>query len=135
MNGIDYFKLAFERYADFEGRSRRSEYWYFVLFNTLASYALLFVGGFVSPMGGMVLYVIYVLAAIIPSFAVAIRRMHDVGKSGWLLLIGLIPLVGGILLLVWLATDSDPGDNQWGPSPKYRVLEYVEDHLIDDDVV
>ena len=86
-------------------------------------------------MGGMVLYVIYVLAAIIPSFAVAIRRMHDVGKSGWLLLIGLIPLVGGILLLVWLATDSDPGDNQWGPSQKYRVLEYVEDHLIDDDVV
>jgi len=135
MNGIDYYKLAFQRYADFEGRSRRSEYWYFVLFNTLAAYALLFLGGFVNPMAGVALYGVYLLAAIVPSFAVAVRRMHDVGKSGWLLLVSLIPLVGAILLLVWFITDSDPGVNQWGDSPKYSDDRIIEDHLVDDEVV
>lgn len=135
MNGIDYYKLAFQRYADFEGRSRRSEYWYFALFNALAAYALLFIGGFINPFVGVGLYGIYILGAIIPSLAVAVRRMHDVGKSGWLLLISLIPLVGAILLLIWFVTDSDPGVNQWGDSPKYSDGHAVEDHLVDDDLV
>lgn len=64
------------------------------------------------------LYGIYLLAIILPSLAVAVRRLHDIGKSGWMILISLIPLIGGIWLLVLLVTDSNPGDNQYGPNPK-----------------
>ena len=64
------------------------------------------------------LYGIYLLAIILPSLAVAVRRLHDIGKSGWMILISLIPLIGGIWLLVLLVTDSNPGNNQYGPNPK-----------------
>ena len=68
---------------------------------------------------GGILYVVYVLGIIVPSLAVTVRRLHDTGKSGWMLLIGLIPLVGPIILLVSYFTDGDLGANQYGPSPKY----------------
>lgn len=137
MNGFDYYKLAFQKYADFSGRSRRSEYWYFVLFNALISWALLFLGGVIGEVVGLALYGIYALAAIIPSLAVLVRRLHDTGRSGWWFLIAFIPLVGGILLIVWLATDGVGEQNRWGSNPKYGYGEGgdVTDHLVDDDLV
>jgi len=66
----------------------------------------------------VVVFFIYSLLVLVPGLAVAVRRLHDIGKSGWMLLIGLIPIVGGIILLIWAASDSQPGDNQYGPNPK-----------------
>lgn len=134
MNGFDYYKLAFQKYADFSGRSRRSEYWYFTLFNALIGYGLLFIGGAINETLGFGLYAIYLLAAIVPGIAVAIRRMHDTGRSGWWVLIGLIPLVGAILLIVWFATDGVRETNKWGSNPKY-ASDDVTDHLVDSETV
>ena len=75
---------------------------------------------------------IYSLAVFVPSLAVGVRRLHDMGKSGWFLLIGLIPIVGWILLIIWLCTDSEPASNEWGANPKEVGGDVVE-HLIDDD--
>ena len=110
-------KVVLENYANFEGRARRAELWWYVLagvcisivFNILAAIASFFV----------VLSLIYGLAVLIPGLAVGCRRLHDLGKSGWWLLLGLIPIVGAIILIVWFATDAPPGPNQYGPSPKY----------------
>jgi len=96
----------------------------FVLFNAIVL-TLLYMGGMImagqgSSLGTIffALYGIYALAALVPSLAVDVRRLHDIGKSGWWLLIAFVPIVGGIILLVWCATDSQPGDNQYGPNPK-----------------
>ena len=107
---VDATKLYFTRYADFKGRSRRSEYWW----ATLAIGILGTVIGAILPD----LAWIWTLATLVPSLAMCVRRLHDVGKSGWWYLISLIPLVGCILLLVWFCTDSKE-DNQWGVNPKY----------------
>lgn len=120
-----YKKVVFENYANFEGRARRSEYWYFVLGNFLISIVfLLFImifGG--NGMDGVallfyVLLILYSLAVFLPSLAVAVRRLHDIGKSGWYYLIGLIPFIGGIWLLVLFATEGVHGSNEYGPDPK-----------------
>jgi uncharacterized membrane protein YhaH (DUF805 family) len=110
---IDNWKrIIFERYAQFSGRASRSEYWYFVLAN-LAVYAVLLLLTQVSSIF-FVLYVVWALAILIPSLAVAVRRLHDSDKSGWLLLIGLIPC-GGIVVLVFLILESTPAENKYGP--------------------
>jgi uncharacterized membrane protein YhaH (DUF805 family) len=118
------------KYADFSGRARRQEYWMFALINMLIGMVLAIVG-FVpmvlmqrsdSPGLGVVFlipYLLYCLACIIPSLAVSVRRLHDVGKSGWWYFIAFVPFVGGIILLVFHCLDSEPGTNLWGPSPKY----------------
>jgi uncharacterized membrane protein YhaH (DUF805 family) len=117
-------------YADFSGRARRQEYWMFVLINALIGLVLVVLGivpmllmqNSDSPGLGVVFLIpfwLYNLALIIPSFAVSVRRLHDVGKSGLWILIAFIPLVGPIVLLVFHCTDSEPGPNLWGPSPKY----------------
>jgi uncharacterized membrane protein YhaH (DUF805 family) len=135
---MDWYLMVWRRYAEFAGRSRRKEYWMFVLFNFLAVTALIVIGGlgvaFIdngSGIGG-ILFVplgIYFLAAFIPSLAVAVRRFHDTGKSGWLLLVfflvGLIPfigLIGAVIQIVIMCQDSDPGTNQYGPNPKFPEL-------------
>ena len=111
-----YLKVVRDNYANFRGRARRKEYWMFFLFNMLFAFITtavdLVLGTF------PLIYVIYILAVIIPSLAVFVRRMHDTGKSGWWFLIGLIPIIGAIWLLVLLCTDSDTGENSYGPSPK-----------------
>jgi uncharacterized membrane protein YhaH (DUF805 family) len=104
-----------QKYVDFSGRARRSEYWWFALFN--------FIVGIVANVidrviGHTILGVVVSLALLLPGLSVGVRRLHDTGRSGWWLLIGLIPLVGGIVLLVFFVGDSNPGDNQHGPSPK-----------------
>nr|MBQ8244503.1 DUF805 domain-containing protein [Oscillospiraceae bacterium] len=107
---VEAVKLYFQNYANFSGRSRRSEYWYACLFTFLLSLVV----SMVIPD----LAFIVSLATLVPSIAICVRRLHDIGKAGVWYLICFIPLVGGIILLVWTCKDSGP-DNQWGPNPKY----------------
>lgn len=116
MSFTDAIKSVFSQYANFSGRARRSEYWYFVLFNFVVTLVLRILSAVVAPLA--VLSIIYGLAVLVPGLAVAVRRLHDIGKAGAWVLISLVPLVGTILLIVWCATDSQPGDNQYGPNPK-----------------
>ena len=105
---LEAFKLYFSNYTNFSGRSRRSEY-----FN-----AVLAVNCITSVCSAIpVLAAIWALVTLVPGIALVVRRLHDVGRSGWWYLIMLIPLVGTIIMLIWLCTDSD-NDNQWGPNPK-----------------
>lgn len=107
---FDAVKLFFTRYADFSTRSRRSEYWWVILFCSIA-----------GSIAGAVLKDyswIWSLAILIPSIAVSVRRLHDIGKTGTWYLLNLIPLVGQIILIIWFCGDSTE-DNQWGPNPKY----------------
>ena len=140
MSGFDYFKkVVTQDYANFSGRARRSEFWYFSLFHMIFIYGplLLFgglLGGFDAEpsMIPMIFIMIYVLATFIPGLAVSVRRLHDTGKSGWMLLIGIIPLIGSIALLIFYCQDSQAGSNQWGPNPKTGS---GDDHNINDLVV
>jgi len=113
--------MAFKKYADFKGRSRRKEYWMFILFYMLfmiVPYALLFTGNDTIAMIGAAIVGIIALASFIPALAVVVRRLHDTNRSGWWDFISLIPLIGTIVLLVFLCQDSHPGTNKWGPNPK-----------------
>ncbi|MDR6554738.1 DUF805 domain-containing protein [Paenibacillus qinlingensis] len=110
-----YFKVL-SNYVGFQGRARRKEYWMFVLINIIISIALGIIEAIIGT--NQVLSFIYSLAILLPSLAVAFRRLHDTGKSGWWLLISLIPLIGSIILLVFFCQDSDADDNQYGPNPK-----------------
>jgi uncharacterized membrane protein YhaH (DUF805 family) len=110
-------KAVLGKYADFSGRSRRSEYWYWGLAVFVAEIAVLIIRSAANGLG-QVLYIALVLATIVPSLAVAVRRLHDTGRSGWFVLIGLIPIIGWIVLIVFAAQDSAPGANAYGPSPK-----------------
>ncbi len=116
MSAADAIKSVFSQYVGFKGRARRSEYWYFVLFNFLVSFVLSFLGNLVEVL--KFLPGIWSLAVLLPGLAVCVRRLHDIGKTGWLLLLALIPIVGEIILIVWFCKDSQPGDNQYGPNPK-----------------
>jgi uncharacterized membrane protein YhaH (DUF805 family) len=118
---MHYYLSVFKKYAVFSGRSQRAEYWYFFLFNILACILLAVIDGVITyytetPL--TILTGIYSLAILIPGLAVLIRRLHDIGKSGWMMFVGMIPLVGPIWLFVLLVTDSNPGDNKYGPNPK-----------------
>jgi len=135
---MNYFlDVIKNHYADFDGRARRSEYWYFVLFNTLGAIAIMLVTmvlGAMSDILGMVgslAYMAYALGLLVPGIAVAVRRLHDTGKSGWWMLIALIPLAG-IVLIVFMCMDSDPGANAFGPNPKEAAAyNDVADHLVE----
>lgn len=110
-----------KKYAVFTGRARRMEYWMFVLFNVIISIVLNVVdvaAGLTLESGQGILSTIYSLAVLLPGLAVGARRLHDTGRSGWWLLIGLIPCIGAIVLLVFFVQDSEPGTNQYGPNPK-----------------
>ncbi len=116
---MNYYLSVLKKYAVFNGRASRSEYWYFFLFNAIISSVLALL--VVVPKIGLLfalIRIIYVLAVIIPSLAVSIRRLHDIGKSGWWYFIIFIPFVGAIWLLVLYVVDSSPGDNKYGPNPK-----------------
>src|SRR5262249_46134902 len=116
-----YFDV-WKKYAVFDGRARRKEYWMFFLFNLLVSIGLLVidnVSGLTKATDGLnPLNSLYALAAFLPGLGVAVRRLHDTGRSGWWLLVAFIPLVGAILLLIWMVTEGNPGSNEYGPDPK-----------------
>lgn len=109
-----YLNALKNKYADFSGRAHRTEFWMFVLFNLIIAIVIAIVDSFIT--GGLI-YGLYALAMLIPGFAVGARRLHDTDKSGWMLLLGLIPLVG-LVLIYFFVIDSQPGPNKYGPNPK-----------------
>jgi uncharacterized membrane protein YhaH (DUF805 family) len=111
----DAVRSVLTNYANFSGRARRSEYWWFILAYSLASIVAAIID---AALGAPVLEVIVILGLLVPSLAVGVRRLHDTDRSGWWLLLGLIPF-GGIVVLVFSCLDSQPGTNRFGPSPKY----------------
>lgn len=111
-----------ERYADFQGRAPRSEYWWFVVFNILMSIVIALVGAVTQTLGN-VLDVIVTLALIVPNLAVSVRRLHDTDRSGWWFLLVLVPLLGTIVLIVWFVMRGTDGDNRFGPDPLGNVAE------------
>ena len=119
---MNWYLKALKQYADFNGRARRTEYWMFILFNMIFGVVAIVIDNILGTadhnVGYGVIYALYSLAMLIPGLAVLVRRLHDVGKSGWMMFILLIPLIGAIWLLVLLVTDSEPGENKYGPNPK-----------------
>ena len=119
---MNWYLEALKKYAVFQGRARRKEYWYFVLFNILISIVLALIdvatGTFSAQAGLGLLGAIYTLGVLIPGIAVTVRRLHDADHSAWWLLIVFVPLIGLIVLLVFMFQDSHPGANKYGPSPK-----------------
>ena len=124
---MNWYLEALNKYAVFEGRARRKEYWFFMLFNFLISFAVnifdRLMGNYDQLSGVGFLGLIYMLGIMVPGLAVSIRRLHDTGRSGWWLLLSLIPVLGGIVLLYFMALDSDEGTNNYGPSPKDNPTE------------
>ncbi len=132
---MNWYLQVLRKYAVFSGRARRKEYWMYTLFNIIFVIAAMILDNLMGTTFKMdtgygvqnlpygYVYLAYVLAVFIPGLAVAVRRLHDVGKSGWMLLIALIPLIGAIWLLVLLVTDSNPGENQYGLNPKEQIAD------------
>ena len=137
---MEWYLKCLRQYADFSGRARRKEYWMFILFNAIISFVLGFIDGL---LGLNLLSYIYALVIFIPSLAVSVRRLHDIGRCGWWYLLPMVPFIGlsallafgsftssaaiilglaalgtGILMLVWFCTNSEGGSNKWGPNPK-----------------
>lgn len=126
---MDWYLAVLKKYAVFDGRARRKEFWYFALFNVLIVIGLLIIGLLigvaVAGSGSNALWIIgfipvglYGLAMIVPSIAVTIRRLHDTNRSGWWYLINFVPWVGSIILFVFEVLDGTPGPNKYGPDPK-----------------
>ena len=113
---MNWYLEVLKKYAVFTGRASRTEYWMFFLFNLIIAIVL---GAIDAVIGtGGILGAIYALAVLIPAIAVAVRRLHDTGRTGWWVLIALIPVIGAIVLLVFMVMDSQPGANTYGPNPK-----------------
>lgn len=119
---MNWYLQALSKYADFSGRARRKEYWIFFLINIVIGGVLSFIDGFLGTVmqGGQIgiLSGIYALLVLIPGIAVAVRRLHDTSRSGLWVLIGLIPLIGAIILIIFFVMEGTPGRNQYGPNPK-----------------
>ncbi|MGI5231926.1 DUF805 domain-containing protein [Actinoallomurus sp. CA-142502] len=116
-NAVNWYVAVLKNYAGFSGRAHRTEYWMFFLVNFVISVVLNILSTWAKVFSFIDL--IYALAVLIPSIAVGVRRLHDTGRTGWWTLIGLIPIIGTIILIVFLATDGQPGDNEYGPNPKH----------------
>ena len=130
---MNWMILPLKRYADFQGRSRRMEYWMFTLGVTLAMIALVILTMVIFGFGssgdatglagvvggaGIIVFLLFYLAILVPAVAVQVRRFHDQDKSGWLVLLNFIPYVGGIVVLVFMLLEGTKGPNQYGPDPK-----------------
>lgn len=119
---MEWATLPLKKYAEFEGRSRRKEYWSFFLLVLAGGVVLSLIEGILG-LGGMIgpygpLTTLFLLALLVPSIAVGVRRLHDTDRSGWWILIGLVPIVGGLVLLVFYVLEGTRGPNQYGPDPK-----------------
>lgn len=125
-----YKKVVFEKYANFSGRARRSEYWYFLLMNMIIAIVAIIIdsvsGLNIAPLPYGYVYFAYLFLTLLPGFAVAVRRLHDVGKSGWFFLISFIPFIGAIWLLVLFCSEGESGTNAYGPDPKNDFEEINE---------
>lgn len=119
---MNWYLETLKKYAVFSGRARRAEYWNFVLFNFIFTIALAFIdiniGTYGVAAGVGLLGGIYALAVLLPGIAVSVRRLHDTDRSGWWLLISLVPVIGLIVLLVFMLQDSNQSETRYGASPK-----------------
>ena len=118
---MHWYTDVLKKYAQFDGRARRKEYWMFVLFNFIIAVGL----GILDAVLGLrltenngLLSTLYTLAVLLPGLAVSVRRLHDTNRSGWWLLIAFIPFIGAIVLIIFMVLDSDGGPNRYGPNPK-----------------
>ncbi|HMB40461.1 MAG TPA: DUF805 domain-containing protein [Balneolaceae bacterium] len=110
----EWYVATLQKYVEFSGRSRRKEFWIFTLVNFAISVILAVLGlDFISTLFG--------LAVLLPGIGVSIRRLHDIGKTGWWLLIAFIPLVGLIVLIYFYVQEGDTGPNEYGPNPKTAI--------------
>ena len=116
MGPSDAVRSVLSNYTNFSGRASRSEYWWWIL-ALIGLQIVIFVISLITPEIGLLLSVVVFFGVIIPGLAVAVRRLHDTGRSGWWLLVAFIPLVGALILLIFLLLDSDQQANQWGPPP------------------
>ncbi|WP_333773776.1 DUF805 domain-containing protein [Streptomyces sp. IBSBF 3136] len=115
---MHWYVDVLKKYAVFSGRARRQEYWMFFLFNIIISIVLTVVD---RAIGSNILSLIYSLAVLLPGLGVTVRRLHDTGRSGWWIFISLIPLVGAIILIVFLASEGKAEPNKYGANPKYAT--------------
>ncbi|WCE04272.1 DUF805 domain-containing protein [Pseudoxanthomonas sp. JBR18] len=127
---MEWMLMPLKRYADFSGRSRRKEYWMFALFYTLVLLATVLVMALGAAMAapaerpgvlgyvGFALMMLAILAFLVPSLAVQVRRFHDMDKSGWMVLLNLIPYVGGFVVLIMMMLEGTPGPNRYGEAVK-----------------
>ena len=122
---MSWYFAVLKQYATFSGRARRKEYWFFVLFNIIASMILAFIDGMTGTFSAEIsmgmLGGIYALAVLLPSLAVSVRRLHDTDRSGWWLLIAFVPIVGAIVLLVFAVQEGKTVGNQFGANPKEAI--------------
>jgi uncharacterized membrane protein YhaH (DUF805 family) len=120
---MEWMTMPLRRYAEFSGRSRRKEYWMFTLMLAILNFVIGIVEstmGLAGTVGGLYgpLSLLVMLAILVPYLAVGARRLHDTGRSGWWLLIGLIPIIGAIVLLIFFVLEGTKGPNEYGPDPK-----------------
>ncbi len=123
---MNWYLEVLKKYTVFDGRARRKEYWFFILFNVLISMALAiidrFTGNVDTETGLGILSSLYPLGVLLPTLAVSVRRLHDTGRSGWWLLINFVPGIGAIIFFFFMVLDSNLERNEYGPSPKgYEV--------------
>ena len=123
---MNWYLEVLRKYATFDGRARRKEYWYFILFNAIAQLILTIIdsvtGSFSPETGIGLLAGIYTLAVLIPGIAVSVRRLHDTERSGWWLLVALIPIIGAIVLFIFMVLDSQADENKFGINPKEATV-------------
>jgi uncharacterized membrane protein YhaH (DUF805 family) len=120
---MTWFLTAVRKYAVFRGRARRKEYWMFVLVSVALSFVVGLLGamaGVESDEGATLLGLAYTVALLPPALGVSVRRLHDTGRSGWWVLVALVPLLGALVLFVFHVQDGEPGENRYGRSPKYQ---------------
>ena len=116
---MNWYLEVLKKYAVFSGRARRKEFWMFFLFNIIIAVVLGVIEGLIGGYG--IISTLYSLAVLIPGIAVSVRRLHDISRSGWWVLIGLVPIIGAIVLIVFMVQDSQPGENQYGRNPKTEI--------------
>lgn len=119
---MNWYLKVLQNYFNFSGRARRKEYWMFTLFTIIFAVIAIIIdnalGLAIKDVGYGPIYGLYALATFIPGLAVTVRRLHDTGKSGWFFLLAFIPCVGGIIILVFMVTAGDTGNNEYGADPK-----------------
>jgi uncharacterized membrane protein YhaH (DUF805 family) len=128
MSPIDWAMRPLKKYADFSGRAPRAEYWWFYLLTVVAYIVAMILDSIVGAggAGGFgLLSIVVMLGLLLPSLAAGVRRLHDTDRSGWWLLIALVPLVGAIVLLVFWVLEGTRGDNRFGPDPYSAELAYA----------
>ncbi len=115
---MNWYVAVLKKYGVFNGRARRKEYWMFALFNVIFS-SVIYIIELIAGIDDLaIISMIYSLGILIPSLAVAVRRLHDTNRTGWWVLINLIPFLGWLIFLIFVVQDSDAGNNDYGPNPK-----------------